>query len=326
MAGKLINRDEIRLKLEEIKTLYTVIGALIVLIVFFTFSSPFFLNKKNFLNIGLYAAIVGCISCSVTFINISGMIDISVGSQVAVVGMVCAVTSRAGYPWYIVCIAGLIAGSLCGSINGFFVTVFKLNPFITTIGTMQTLRGVAFLISSGQSLPVTDMSFRFIGRGYVFGLPLSFIIMVVTYIVFHIISKQTKFGRQVYMIGGSPEASFLVGINVNWMRFRIYLLNGLMAGVAGILLASQTGSGMPNAAANYNMTALSAVILGGAALTGGKGTIFGTFLGAMVLAILQNGMTLLNVGAYWQDIIIGLVLVFSVSVDAVKGGSLKRKL
>ena len=158
------------------------------------------------------------------------------------------------------------------------------------------------------------------------GLPLSLLIMLVAYVIFHIISKYTVFGRQVYMIGGNAQASFLAGVKVNSMRFKIYLLNGLMAGVSGVLLAAQTGSGMPNAAANYNMTALSAVILGGAALTGGKGTIFGTFLGSMVLAVLQNGMTLLSVGSYWQDIIIGLVLIFSVSIDAIKGGSLKRKI
>ncbi len=316
----------IKKKLGGISTLFTVIGALIVLIVFFTISSPYFFSVKNFLNIGLYAAIVGCISCSVTFVNISGMIDISVGSQIAVVAMICAVASRAGAAWPLVVLAGLAAGMLCGAINGFFVTVFKLNPFITTIATMQTLRGVAYLISNGQSLPISDKAFNFLGRGYVLGLPLSLLIMLVAYVIFHIISKYTVFGRQVYMIGGNAQASFLAGVKVNSMRFKIYLLNGLMAGVSGVLLAAQTGSGMPNAAANYNMTALSAVILGGAALTGGKGTIFGTFLGSMVLAVLQNGMTLLSVGSYWQDIIIGLVLIFSVSIDAIKGGSLKRKI
>lgn len=321
-----LNKTSLKDRLGDVSSLFTVIVALLVLVMFFTVKSPYFFNIKNFLNIGLYAAIVGCISCSVTFVNISGMMDLSVGSQIAVVGMVVAVTSRSDNPWYVAVLAGLLAGVLLGSINGFFVTVFKLNAFITTIATMQTFRGLAYLISDGQSLPITDTIIRFIGRGYVGPLPLSLIILVLAYITFHIISKYTVFGRQVYMIGGNSQASFLVGINVLSMRFRIYLLNGLMAGVAGVLLAGQTGSGMPNAAMTYNMTALSAVILGGAALTGGKGTIFGTFLGSLVLAVLQNGMTLLSVGSYWQDIIIGLVLIISVSIDAIKGGSLKRKL
>ncbi len=313
-------------KLGDASSLLTVASALLVLIVFFAVGTPYFLSGKNFLNIGLYAAIVGCISCSVTFINISGMIDLSVGSQIAVVGMVAAIISRMGAPWYLVCLASLASGVLCGFINGFFITVFKLNAFITTIATMQTLRGFAFLLSDGQSLPISDGAFKFIGRGYLLGIPVSLLIMIASYLVFHVISKYTVFGRNVYLIGGNAQASYLAGIKVNRMRMNLYLLNGFMAGVAGILLAAQTGSGMPNAAATYNMTALSAVILGGVALTGGKGTIFGTFLGCMVLSVLQNGMTMMSVGTYWQDIIIGFVLIFSVSVDAVKGGSLKRKL
>ena len=313
-------------KLGDASSLLTVAGALLILIVFFAIGTPYFLSGKNFLNIGLYAAIVGCISCSVTFINISGMIDLSVGSQIAVVGMVAAIVSRMGTPWYLVCLAALAAGVLCGFINGFFITVFKLNAFITTIATMQTLRGFAFLLSDGQSLPISDGAFKFIGRGYLLGIPVSLLIMVASYLIFHVISKYTVFGRNVYLIGGNAQASYLAGIKVNRMRMNLYLLNGFMAGVAGILLAAQTGFGMPNAAATYNMTALSAVILGGVALTGGKGTIFGTFLGCMVLSVLQNGMTMMSVGTYWQDIIIGFVLIFSVSVDAVKGGSLKRKL
>jgi len=307
-------------------TLLTVICALLVEIIFFSWRSPYFLNLRNFLNIGLYAAIVGCISCSVTFINISGNIDLSVGSQIAVVGMVAAIVSRATNNWIITVVAALAAGLLCGVINGFFITVLKLNAFITTIATMQSLSGLAYVLSDGMSLPISDPEYIFIGRGYVLGLPMSLIIMLISFVVFHWISKYTVFGRSVYMIGGNANASFLAGIKVNRMKFLLYLLNGLMAGVAGVLLSAQTGAGMPNAAATYNMTALSAVILGGAALTGGKGTIFGTFLGSMVLAILNNGMTLLSVGSYWQSIIIGLVLLFAVSVDAIKGGSLKRKI
>jgi len=307
-------------------TLLTVICALLVEIIFFSWRSPYFLNLRNFLNIGLYAAIVGCISCSVTFINISGNIDLSVGSQIAVVGMVAAIVSRATNNWIITVVAALAAGLLCGVINGFFITVLKLNAFITTIATMQSLSGLAYVLSDGMSLPISDPEYIFIGRGYVLGLPMSLIIMLISFVVFHWISKYTVFGRSVYMIGGNANASFLAGIKVNRMKFLLYLLNGLMTGVAGILLSAQTGAGIPSAAATYNMTALSAVILGGAALTGGKGTIFGTFLGSMVLAILNNGMTLLSVGSYWQSIIIGLVLLFAVSVDAIKGGSLKRKI
>ena len=179
-------------KLGDASSLLTVAGALLILIVFFAIGTPYFLSGKNFLNIGLYAAIVGCISCSVTFINISGMIDLSVGSQIAVVGMVAAIVSRMGTPWYLVCLVALAAGVLCGFINGFFITVFKLNAFITTIATMQTLRGFAFLLSDGQSLPISDGAFKFIGRGYLLGIPVSLLIMVASYLIFHVISKDRK--------------------------------------------------------------------------------------------------------------------------------------
>lgn len=322
--------DSVKLKLKEkfgdMSSLLTVICALVVEIIFFSICSPNFLKIGNFMSIGLYAAIVGCVSCSITFINISGMIDISVGSQIAVVGMVASLVAQAGKSWYVIVVVALLAGVLCGAINGFFITVLKLNAFITSIATMQTLRGVAYLLSDGMSITISNAEYKFIGRGYIAGIPMSLIIMILSFVIFHLISKYTVFGRNVYLIGGNAQASFLSGIKVNKMRFLIYLLNGLMAGVSGVLMSAQTGAGIPAAAANYNMTALSAVILGGAALTGGKGTIFGTFLGTMVIAVLQNGMTMMSIGSYWQDIIIGLVLILSISIDAIKGGSLKRKL
>lgn len=315
-----------KFQLDKLPSLFTVICALVLEIIFFSLASPYFLTVKNFLNIGLYAAIVGVISCSVTFINISGNIDLSVGSMIAAVGMIASILANRGWNFMAIVAACLLSGCFMGAINGFFITVLKLNAFITTIATMQSFRGFAFLITGGTSLPIVDKNYIFIGRGYIFGIPLSLIIMVVTYLIFHFISKYTVFGRNIYMVGGNPNASFLSGIKVNKLKFELYLLNGLMAGVSGILMSAQTGAGIPNAASTYNMTALSAVILGGAALTGGKGTILGTFLGSMVLSMMTNGMTILSVGTYWQDIVIGLVLLLAVSIDAVKGGSLKRKI
>ena len=319
-------KTKLAAKMGDMSSLLTVICALLVEIILFSLLNKNFVKLSNFMSIGLYAAIVGCISCSVTFVNISGMIDISVGSQIAVVGMVAALVSSSGQNWAVTVLAALGAGVLCGAINGFFITVLKLNACITSSATRQTFRGRAFLLSDGMSITISDAAYKFIGRGYALGVPMSLWIMALSYIIFHLISKYTVFGRNVYLIGGNPQASFLSGIKVNGMRFKIYLLNGLMAGISGVLLSAQTGAGIPAAAANYNMTALSAVILGGAALTGGKGTIFGTFLGSMVLAVLQNGMTMNSIGSYWQDIVIGLVLILSISIDAIKGGSLKRKL
>lgn len=311
----------------EGSSLITVSAALLVLIAIFSFSTPYFFTINNLLNIGLYAAIMGTIACSMTFINVSGNFDISGGTMIAVVAMVAAVMLKAGQavvPTILVC---LVVGVLCGYFNGFIVTVFKLEPFIATLASMQMLRGFAYLVSDGQSIVISDQTFKLIGRGYVFGtIPITFIIMVVCYLIYFYISKFTVFGRTIYMIGGNPKASFLSGIKVSRTVRILYAMNGLMAGISGIMLAAQNGAGLPMACANTNMEALSAVILGGAGLAGGRGTILGTFLGVFVLCVLNNGMTMLNVQSFWQQVIIGAVLLLSISLDAVKGGNLKRKV
>lgn len=246
----------------DASALLTVSTALLVLVLFFSINSQYFFSIKNFLNIGLYAAIVGTIACSMTFINVSGSIDISVGSQIAVVGMVVAMFARMeNSNMFITILAGLLTGALCGAFNGFFITVFKLNAFITTIASMQMLRGIAYLFSDGQTLVISDPAFKFIGRGYALGIPVTLIIMAACYLLFHFISKYTVFGRTIYMIGGNPQASFLSGIKVMRVKFMLYVINGMMAGLAGIMLAAQTGAGLPMAATETNMTALSAVIL-----------------------------------------------------------------
>lgn len=311
----------------EASSLITVSAALLVLIAIFSFSTPYFFTINNLLNIGLYAAIMGTIACSMTFINVSGNFDISGGTMIAVVAMVAAVMLKAGQavvPTILVC---LVVGVLCGYFNGFIVTVFKLEPFIATLASMQMLRGFAYLVSDGQSIVISDQTFKLIGRGYVFGtIPITFLIMVVCYLIYFYISKYTVFGRTIYMIGGNPKASFLSGIKVSRTVRILYAMNGLMAGISGIMLAAQNGAGLPMACANTNMEALSAVVLGGAGLAGGRGTILGTFLGVFVLCVLNNGMTMLNVQSFWQQVIIGAVLLLSISLDAVKGGNLKRKV
>lgn len=311
----------------EASSLMTVVTALIILIVFFSLSSPYFFSLTVFMNIGMYAAIVGTLACSMTLINVSGNIDISGGSQIAVVGMITAVLIRSNsLPLWLCVVLGILSGALCGVVNGFFITTLKLNAFITTIATMQSFRGIAYLISKGQTLVISEPGFKFIGRGYIGAIPFTLIILLLFNLIFHFITKGTVFGRTIYMIGGNAQASFLSGIKVQRTKFILYVINGAMAGCAGVMLASQSGAGLPMAAMNTNMLALSAVILGGAGLSGGRGTILGTFIGVMVLSTLNTGMTMLSISSFWQDVIIGMVLLISVSIDAIKGGSLRRKI
>ena len=311
----------------EASSLITVSTALLVLMLIFGLSSPYFFTINNLLNIGLYAAIMGTIACSMTFINVSGNFDISGGTMIAVVAMIAAVMLKAEQSVLFTIVVCLIVGTALGYFNGFIVTVFKLEPFIATLASMQMLRGFAYLVSDGQSIVISNQAFKFIGRGYIFdAIPITFVIMIVCYAIYYYIGKYTVFGRTIYMIGGNPKASFLSGIKVSRTVRILYAMNGLMAGISGIMLAAQNGAGLPMACANTNMEALSAVVLGGAGLSGGRGTIFGTFLGVFVLCVLNNGMTMLNVQSFWQQVIIGVVLLLSISLDAVKGGNLKRKV
>ena len=313
---------------DNASSMITVLGALILLLVFFSLSSPHFLSARNLLNIGLYAAIMGTVACSMTFINVSGCIDLSVGSQIAVIGMIAG-KMMVDYhlPIGAVIPIALFAGLLFGAFNGFFITVFKLNPFITTLGSMQIMRGICYLINDGSSYVLADPLFQFIGRHRLFGsIPVSLLIMLGCYLIFSIIGRFTVFGRTIYMVGGNPQASFLAGIKVNRVKAVLYMIHGLMAGIAALLLSAQTGAALPQAAGEINMQALSAVILGGAGLAGGRGTIVGTLFGVLVLCTLNNGMVMLNIPSFWQQVVIGSVLIISVSIDAIKGGSLKKKI
>jgi ribose/xylose/arabinose/galactoside ABC-type transport system permease subunit len=312
----------------DASSMITVLGALVLLMVVFSLSSPHFLSVRNLLNIGLYAAIMGTVACSMTFINVSGCIDLSVGSQIAVIGMLAGNMMNVYHlPISAVIPLSLVAGLVFGAFNGFFITVFKLNPFITTLASMQIMRGICFLINDGSSYVLADPLFQFIGRHRIFGtIPLSLIIMLVCYLIFSIIGRRTVFGRTIYMVGGNPQASFLAGIKVNRVKMILYMIHGLMAGIAALLLSAQTGAALPQAAGDINMQALSAVILGGAGLAGGRGTILGTLFGVLVLCTLNNGMVMLNIPSFWQQVVIGTVLIISVSIDAIKGGSLKKKI
>ncbi len=313
---------------DNASSMITVIGALTLLMVFFSLTSPHFLSTRNLLNIGLYAAIMGTVACSMTFINVSGCIDLSVGSQIAVIGMIAG-KMMVDYhlPIAAVIPISLAAGLLFGAFNGFFITVLKLNPFITTLASMQIMRGICYLINDGSSYVLSDPVFQYIGRHRLFGsIPLSLVIMLVCYIIFSVIGRRTVFGRTIYMVGGNPQASFLAGVKVNRIKATLYMIHGLMAGIAALLLSAQTGAALPQAAGEINMQALSAVILGGAGLAGGRGTILGTLFGVLVLCTLNNGMVMLNIPSFWQQVVIGSVLIISVSIDAIKGGSLKKKI
>lgn len=303
---------------------FTILLAYILICIAFSALSKHFLSINNFINIGIYSAITGITATTMTLVLIQGCIDISVGGIMALTGMVCALMLKSGIPTVIAIIAAFILGILCGVFNGMMVSKAKINAMITTLSTMSIFRGIAYLSNDGISIVINDASFKWIGRGYIGALPFIIILMVLIFVIVWYVAKNTAFGRKVYATGSNLRASYLSGINTDNVIWIVYMLNGMMAGISGILMAAQSGAGLPIAGEGYEMTIISACILGGTSLNGGKGSIWGTFLGIIMLTTISNGLTMLAVPTFWQQIIKGVILLISVLIDVIRSGGYKK--
>lgn len=310
------NKKKFTLSTQMILLITYIVGVII-----FAILSPYFFTVENFLKIGLYAAQMGVLSAGMTFVMICGGMDISIGSVMALVGIVCSMMLKGGVNVVLVVVAGILLGTMCGVVNGLIITKGHVVPMIATLGTMTIFRGSAQIISDGQMIAISNKVFNAIGRMYVGGvMPLALIIMIIVYVIAWWILKYTYFGVQVYSVGGNAKATFLSGVDVNKIRLGVYTICGTTAGIAGITLASQSGAGLPNAAADINMDVIAAVVLGGTSLSGGKGKVIGTVLGVAILSTLSNGMNMLAVPSFYQSVIRGIVLILAVVGDVFRGG------
>lgn len=288
--------------------------ALAVLVVLFgTLRSDVFFHPRNLLNIAMGITILGVLAISQTAVIVSGGLDISVGS---IVGLTTVSTALAieitGSPGTGIAF-GLFIGALAGLFNGLVITIGRVNAIIVTLGTMAIFRGIAFILSDGQSISIFSDTFRFIGTGRVLGLPVPIWILIVTAIVFQIFLARTIVGRNYYAIGGNPIVARLAGLNITRYRLGIYTLSGLMAAVAGILLAARTGSGQPiSGSQGLELEAITAAFLGGCAMKGGKGTVVGALLGVAIIGVLNNGMILTSVPTFYQLLAKGSLLILAV--------------
>lgn len=290
----------------------------VILIVFFAVKSDHFFTVNNFLNIALYAANVGILSCTITLIIVAGHMDLSIGSVIALGGVVIGTLLNKGLPTGIAILGGIAVCALTGLYNGFLITQVKINSFIATLAGMEIFRGVAYLITNGKAITLSNDVIKQIGRGYTFGIPNAVIIMLIVIVIFAFISKYTVFGRRIYVIGGNSQVAYLSGINVKANLMLLFLLNGVVCGIASVIYCAQLGSAMPSNASGMEFDVISAVILGGASLSGGKGSIVGALFGALLLGTLSNGMVMLNIHTYWQQVISGIVLVLAVVLDVIK--------
>jgi ribose transport system permease protein len=286
--------------------------------------SPYFLSTQNFLNLLLASSTIGIIAMVSTMLMVGGGLDLSVGSTVALIGVVISHGQYALGIWGAVA-AGLAVAVLIGLVNGLIVTRVGISPLITTLGMLSVVRGLAFVFSGGLTEPVLDEAFGKLGRGFVGIVPIPVIALLIVTVAAYIVMRYTTYGRAMYAIGGNSEASHLAGLPIKRYQLIAYILSGLSAGVASVFLTSQLAAGAPQAASGLELSVVAAVILGGTSLAGGKGTIFGTLIGVLILGTLNNGMVLLSVSAYYQQVAQGLVLLLAVGLDQFRLGSIVRR-
>jgi ribose transport system permease protein len=290
----------------------------VVLLAAFSILSPFFLSVRNMLAIGTNVAFIGLMAAAGTPLIIAGGLDLSVAAIAGLVGVVIALLNAAGVNVWLAVIVALLLGALVGVVNGLFATRLRLNPLIVTLGMMSIVSGSALILTGGLTKPLMVPGFNWIGQGRFFGAPVPLVLMIVTYVVLSIVLSRTRFGRFVYATGGNTEASRLIGLPVERVQITLYVVSGVSGAVAGTMLAAQLGAAAPAAAAPHLLTVIAAIILGGTSLYGGRGSVWGTLLAVLILGTLNNGLTLMDVSSFWQDVTRGVVLMLAVSLDQIR--------
>lgn len=291
---------------------------LVAEIVFFWIRSPFFFSVDNWLNILTNVAVIGVIAAPATMLLIAGQFDLSVGSGAAFTGVVMAyMATQAGLPLVPAALVAIAAGLGLGTLNGFLVTVVGVNALITTLGTLAMMRGLAQVIADGQTILLSGFGFLGTSRPFL-NIPVPVMILVLVVAVFWFVMRYTVYGRSMYAIGANPAAARLTGVRSRRLIFVGFLTSGLIVALGGLILVSQVGAATPTAALGLELSVVTAVILGGASLAGGRGTVIGTTLGVLIIGVLNNGLILLNVDPFWQEVARGALLIAAVSFDQLR--------
>jgi ribose/xylose/arabinose/galactoside ABC-type transport system permease subunit len=279
--------------------------------------TPHFLTVSNALNVMEQTSINAIVAVGMTFVIVSGGIDLSVGSLVAFTGVVLAAALKSGWPAPAAVCAALAVGAVCGLANGLVIALGRLPPFIMTLGMMSVARGAALMFTDGRPISGFDASFRAIAVSRIAGVPAPIVITLAIYGAAHLVLARTRFGRYVYGIGGNEEATRLSGVAVHFHKTMIYVVSGVMSAVAAVLLTARLNTAQPIAGIMYELDAIAAVVIGGTSLSGGEGTLGGTLIGALTMGVLRNGLNLLGVSSFLQQLVIGLVIVVAVLVDTL---------
>ncbi len=299
-----------------------IIAAFIILCFFLTVNPVThntFMTTKNIFNVLRQISTNLYLACGMTMVIILGGIDLSVGSIIALSGCVAAgCVVRYNLPLPVALVVGVIIGLIVGIFNGFVISRTTIPAFIVTLATMNIAKGLAYVYTGGSPVRVVTKEWQFLGAGYIGPFPTPVIILVIVLIITGLIMNKTQFGRHMYAVGGNPQAADFSGINVGKVKFLVHAFSGMMAGLAGIVLASRMYSGQPTAGDGAEMDAIAAVVVGGTSMAGGSGKIGGTIIGGLIIGVLNNGLNLLNVNSFWQYVIKGIVILLAVFIDYVR--------
>lgn len=329
MSEALVQKEKVVDEKKSFKHYLGKFGALIgliILTVVLTFMSDKFLTVNNIMNIARQSSINALLAIGMLLPILTAGIDLSVGSILALsimtMGIVSVTMGMSPVLGIIVCLA---VGAAFGLLNGLLLTKLRLpHPFISTLGTMNIARGIALIITAAAPIAGFPYLIQYFGREFIGPIPVSFLLVIGVYIVFHVFLTRTQTGRYIYAIGGNKEAAHLSGINVDRVLIIVYTISGLMAGLAGLVMVGRVNSAFPLAGLSYELDAIAAVIIGGASFFGGVGTVWGTLIGAMIIAVLRNGLNLLNVPADFQMAVIGIVIIAAVYVDVLRQRKSKK--
>lgn len=312
------------LKIGPMAQRYGILIALVGLCLVLSIVSENFLSSRNVINVLRQTSINGILAIGMTFVILTRGIDLSVGSVVALAGVVSAsfaTTSAAGFipgAPYIAIVplgVGVVTGIAMGAISGLAVARYAVPAFVATLGMLSVARGLTLIYSGGRPIPALSDGFRWIGTGDIAGIPVPIVLFALIFAASHFVLTRTRFGRHVYAVGGNPHAAKVSGLSVNRIRFAVYAISGALAGIAGMVLAARTGSALPQAGVAYELDAIAAVVIGGTSLAGGIGRVSGTVIGALLIGVMNNGLDLLGVESYYQQVIKGALIVAAVMLD-----------
>ena len=307
------NKNKLMNRVQDLGSLI----ALVLLVVVISFISPEFRTIDNFLSLLRQSSINGLIAFGMTCVILTGGIDLSVGSVLALTAAICAGLIVNGTPVALAMIIALVLGVVFGIVSGLFVTKGRLQPFIATLITMTVFRGITMIYMDGRPISGLGDSFvlKFLGKGAILGIPVPVILFIGIFIVFMFLLQKTTFGRKIYATGSNWKSAKLAGVNIDRTKIIAYAISGLMSAMAGLILLSRLNSSQPTLGSGYELDAIAAVALGGVSMDGGRGKIWGTFVGVLIIAVLNNGLNILGVSSYYQDVVKGLVILIAVLSD-----------